>query len=165
MPSLAQYRTKYEVKRTYRFMLIFPSEFGGTNLQASVFSSKRPTWKVGEAELDHLNIKWWIAMKPDWEPWSCQFYDYLDDNTLVALMKWYKNVYDPKTTFANVPSVYKKDIMIEMLGPQYEPVETYTLYGAWPQNIDGGDLNMSSSEVAKLNVTFRFDYAILNKDY
>ena len=57
------------------------------------------------------------------------------------------------------------DVMIQMLGPQYEPVETYTLYGAWPQNIDGGDLNMSSADVAKLNVTFRFDYAILNSDY
>lgn len=165
MPSLAQYRTKSEVKRTYRFMLIFPSEFGGTNLQASVISSKRPSWKVADAELNHLNMKWWIAMKPDWEEWSCQFYDYLDDNTLKTIFSWYKNVYDPKTTYAAVPSVYKKDVMIQMLGPDYEPVETYTLYGAWPKSITGGNLDMKAGEVATLDISFRFDYAVLNEDY
>lgn len=146
-------------------MLIFPSEFGGTNLQASVISSKRPAWKVDEMELQHLNIRWWIAGKPTWSTWSCEFYDYVDDNTLKALMGWYKNVYDPKTTFADVPSAYKKDVMIQMLGPQYEPIEEYILYGAWPSSIDGGALNMTASEVAKLTVEFRFDYAILQGDY
>lgn len=165
MPSLAQYRTKSEVKRTYRFALIFPSDLGGTSLQASVLSSKRPSWKVDEMELHHLNIRWWIAGKPNWESWDCTFYDYLDDNTLVNLMKWYKLVYDPKTTFADVPSAYKKDVIVQMLGPQYEPVETYTLYGTWPTSISGGSLDMKSSDVAQLSVSFRYDYAILNSDY
>ena len=166
MPTdISSMRTKYEVKRKNRFFLIFPLDVGGASLQASVLGSNRPNWKVSEQTLEHLNTKWYLSGKPDWDTWDCTFYDYVDDNTLKAMFTWYNLVYNPTTTLMSVPSVYKKDIIIQMLGPELEDdiVEQYTLYGAWPMSIAGGDLSMDAQgDVMNIAVTFRYDYAILN---
>jgi hypothetical protein len=171
MPSLANFpRRVYELKRQNRFMLIFPSDVGGSALQASVKSSSRPKWDISDVQLDYMNTKWWLAGKASWSEWSCTFYDYIGtstppvvENTLKELFKWYNKVYDPVTTLMKYPDQYKKDVIIQMLGPGLEGdvVETYKLFGAWPKSIDGGGLDMKSEgEVTELNVGFRYDYAI-----
>lgn len=163
MPTdISDFRTKYEVKRQNRFFLIFPLDVGGATLQASVVSSARPNWRVNEQQLEHLNTKWWLSGKPDWDPWSCEFYDYVDDNVLQAMFEWYSLVYDTNTTLMSVPSVYKKDVIIQMLGPGLEGdiVEQYQLYGAWPTTLTGGPLSMEAQgDVIRLSVDFRYDYA------
>lgn len=151
-----------ETKKKNRFFLIFPLDVGGASLQASVFSSSRPKWKVSEQPMHHLNTPWYLAGKPEWEPWTCAFYDFVEDNTLKEMFKWYKLVYNPDTTKMSVPSIYKKDVIIQMLGPGLEGdiVEQYTLFGAWPTDVEGGDLDMSSSgETMNVTATFRYDYA------
>lgn len=157
-------RTMYEVKRQNRFLLLFPSDVGGEALQASVLSSARPKWAVSDQELHYLNTRWWISGKPTWETWTCEFYDYVDDNTLQEMFKWYKKVFNPEDFKMQVPNQYKKNVTIQMLGPGLEGdiIEKYDLYGVWPTSVDGGPLSMSEEgTVAKISVTFRFDYAIL----
>ena len=162
--AIQNYRTKYEVKRQNRFYLIFPSDVGGDSLQASVVSSARPNFEVSEIELQHLNVRWWLSGKPNWSAWTCDFYDYLTDNTLQQMLKWYTKVYDIQTTKMSTPDNYKKDVVIQMLGPELEGdvVEQYKLFGAWPKTIDLGALNMTSEGTeCHLGVTFRYDYAQL----
>jgi hypothetical protein len=164
MPSIAGIRTKYETKKKNRFNLIMPLDVGGASLQASVRSSARPKWTVSEKDLHHLNTKWFLAGKADWETWTCAFYDFVNDNTLKEMFKWYNLVYNPSTTLMSTPDVYKKDVIVQMLGPGLEgdTIEEYTLYSCWPTSIDGGDLDMTSDgEVAEISVTFRFDYAVV----
>ena len=163
MPNFA--RTMYEVKRQNRFYIMFPTDVGGAALQASVVSSARPKWAVNDQELHFLNTRWWISGKPNWEQWTCEFYDYIDDNTLKEMFKWYKLVYDPSTTLMKVPSEYKKDVKVQMLGPGLEGdvVETYQLKGTWPVSMDPGTLDMTAEgTVIRLSVTFRYDYATMD---
>jgi len=153
-------RTKQEVKRKNRFMLVFPADVGGTLLQASVHASARPTWKVTDQTLHYMNTPWYLSGKVTWDTWKCDFYDYVVDNTLKELNKWWKLVYDPSTYLMKTPDIYKKDVLIYMLGPGLEEdiVETYKLSGTWPMEMSGGDLDMTAmGDVISISVTFRYD--------
>ena len=48
-----------------------------------------------------------------------------------------------------------------MLDPQGTVVELWDLQGAWPQNINWGELDYASSDNAEITFSLRFDGAIL----
>jgi phage tail-like protein len=48
-----------------------------------------------------------------------------------------------------------------MLGPVGDKVEQWKLIGAFPTQVNFGDLDASSNEVATATMTLTYDYAIL----
>ena len=56
---------------------------------------------------------------------------------------------------------YKKEIVINVLGPVGDKVEEWTLKGAFIQNATFGDLAFDSSDPVEISLTLRYDYAVL----
>lgn len=54
---------------------------------------------------------------------------------------------------------YKKDIQIQLLSPSDIPIATWTLIGAFANNINFGDLDWSAEEVVQPTMVISYDYA------
>jgi hypothetical protein len=63
--------------------------------------------------------------------------------------------------FVDVTSYYveKKDLTLKLLDGKGSPMETWHLYGCWPQSANWSDLDYSSSDTADVELTLRFDRA------
>jgi hypothetical protein len=180
--SELQQQMTSELKRQNRFWIVFPDVPGasGRTLSMAVKASARPKFAVSEQPIHHLNTPWFVAGKPTWETWTCNFYDYLFGpgdrrsdtfNIMQSVLGWYKLIYNPGPTNTNslamgamgAPYDYKHNVDVLILGPDLDvtnPAETWHLYNAWPMSIDTGSLDMASDGAPlELNVTWRFDYA------
>ena len=56
---------------------------------------------------------------------------------------------------------YKRDVELEMLDPTGVVVSKWILKNTMCTNVSFGDLDYSSSDLATIQMTLRFDYAIL----
>jgi hypothetical protein len=55
---------------------------------------------------------------------------------------------------------YKKDIELELLDPTGVVIEKWILQGTFLTNVNFNDLDYSSSDVADISATLRFDRSI-----
>ena len=60
-----------------------------------------------------------------------------------------------------IKPVQELDVTFQVLGPVGDIVEEWKLKGAWIQDATFGDLDNSSSDPIEIQLTLRYDYAIL----
>jgi hypothetical protein len=144
--------------------------------------ANRPTLTTEETEINHLHEKHWISGKPTWENITLTIYDVKkDDQTQpfdsasaseFALHKWLNTVWRFAKNDSNVvtggynfldmgdhDAEFKRNMTLYMLDGHGSVMETWWLIGAWPQTVNWGDLDYSSSDTADVEVTVRFDRA------
>ena len=63
--------------------------------------------------------------------------------------------------YSGYADFYKKDLVINTLGPVGDLVEEWTIKGAWCQATNMGTLDWSTSEFMTVELTVSYDYAIL----
>jgi hypothetical protein len=76
-------------------------------------------------------------------------------------MDWLRLNYEPLTGRMGYATFYKKDITLKLLDPQGTVVELWDMTGAWPQDINWGDLDYASSDNVEINFSLRYDNATL----
>jgi hypothetical protein len=76
-------------------------------------------------------------------------------------MDWVRLGHESITGRDGYADFYKKDITFYMLGPVGDKIEQWTLKGAFIQSANFGDLSFDSNEVATIELTLTYDYAIL----
>ena len=124
-------------------------------------TATRPTITFEEVELHHLNVKRWVKGKADWEAVSFTLYDPVVPSAAQATMEWVRLSHESVTGRDGYSDFYKKDVDIQVLGPVGDIVEQWKLKGAWIQSANFNDLDFSSSDPIEIEVTLRYDYAIL----
>jgi hypothetical protein len=152
-------------KRKFRWTLELSAGGGtscGTTNQNQVYFVKvaaRPSVTFEETEVHFLNDKIYIPGKPTWEPLTVTF---LDSNKFGSadLLAWLTAVYDfskpSSRKMSSKRSGYCATVNLKMYDGCGTIMETWTLGDAWPQAMDFGDLDMSSSEIADVQVTLRY---------
>ena len=76
-------------------------------------------------------------------------------------MEWVRLSHESVTGRDGYADFYKKDITFNMLGPVGDVVEEWTLKGAWIQEANFNDLDFASSDPADIELSLRYDFAIL----
>jgi len=75
-------------------------------------------------------------------------------------MEWVRLHSESVTGRQGYAAGYKKDIELELLDPTGVVIEKWILQGTMLTNVDFGSLDYSSSDIAEITGTLRFDRAI-----
>lgn len=148
----------YEPKKQNRFILRFPSPLGIQEWY--VKSASRPKYSSEETEIQFLNTSTFVVGRFKWETISVTFRDPIGPSATQALMEWVRLHSESVTGRQGYAAGYKKDIELEMLDPTGVVIEKWILQGTMLNDVDFGSLDYSTSEIAEITATLRFDRAI-----
>lgn len=126
-----------------------------------IHAGSRPTIAFEDITLDHINIKRKIKGKGEWQDITITLYDPIVPSAAQAVMEWVRLSHESVTGREGYSDFYKKDITINALGPVGDKVEEWTLKGAYIKQAQFGDWSWSESAVVDVQLTLRYDYAIL----
>ena len=124
-------------------------------------TTARPSISFDEVELNHLNVKRFVKGKATWETIEMTLYDPVVPSAAQAVMEWVRLGHESVTGRDGYSDFYKKDLTFRLLGPVGDVIEEWTLKGAWIQDANFGEFDFSSSDPADIQLTLRYDYAIL----
>jgi hypothetical protein len=122
----------------------------------------RPSLQFKEIEAQHLNETVYYPGKPEWKPITITLYDMKKNNH--PIFKWLLEIYEPDDDELSIyPSTdgFKKEAKLTLFDGCGEKIEEWIFENAWPQNIEFGELEMSSSEVVTCDLTIRYDRAYI----
>jgi hypothetical protein len=149
--------------------------------------SARPNLSFKEISVEHVIETITIPGKPEWSTLEVTMYEIQCKKN--PMFEWLKRLYNPQNgtygqtttpdlailgsnlananlgTLANsltsgLQSTFKiPKAELTLLDGCGLALETWIYEGLWPQKIDWGDLDMSSSEVVTVDVSFRYDRA------
>jgi hypothetical protein len=126
-----------------------------------VKAMNRPTIQFETIALDHINVKRKLQGKGDWQDITITLYDPIVPSAAQKVMDWIRLGHESITGRRGYADFYKKDITFYLLGPVGDKIEQWTLKGAFIQQANFGELDFSSNEVATIELTLSYDYAIL----
>jgi len=148
----------YEPLRKNRFILRFPDELGIQEWWVSTTS--RPKYTSQEVEIPFLNTSTYVIGRFNWESISVTFRDPIGPSATQALMEWVRLHSESVTGRQGYAAGYKKDVELEMLDPTGVVVQKWILQSCQLNDVDFGGLDYSSSDLADITATLRFDRAI-----
>jgi len=146
----------YEPKRKFRWIL----QIDGVDAFV-MKTAARPQATFEETVVDYVNAKRYLSGKMAWNPMAVTMHDPVAPSAAQKIMDWLRLNYEPLTGRMGYATFYKKDITLKLLDPQGTVVELWDIRGAWPQDINWGDLDYASSDNAEIAFTMRFDNATL----
>jgi len=148
--------TPFEPKLQNRFILTIDGVPSYT-----VKASGRPQIQFEEIELRHMNTSRYIAGKGTWQPLDVVLYDPIVPSAAQAVMEWVRLSHESVTGRDGYSDFYKKDIVINTLGPVGDKVEEWQLKGAFIQTANFGELSFDNVAPVEITLTMRYDYAVL----
>lgn len=126
-----------------------------------IHAGSRPTIAFEDITLDHINIKRKIKGKGEWQDITITLYAPIVPSASQAVMEWVRLSHESVTGREGYSDFYKKDITINALGPVGDKVEEWTLKGAYIKQAQFGDWSWAESAIVDVQLTLRYDYAIL----
>ena len=149
----------YEPLRQNRFLLRFPADLGIQEWW--VTKASRPSIKMDETEIPFLNTSTFVVGRYKWDTMQVSLRDPIGPSATQAVMEWVRLHSESVTGRQGYAAGYKRDVEIEMLDPTGVVVSKWILKNTMINDANFGSLDYSSSELATIDLTLRFDYAIL----
>lgn len=150
------------IKQTNRFLLTIPyvSDVGAA-ASLPALQAARPSLSFKEMEIFHLNETIYRPGRPEWQPLEVVLYDI--HNMCHPVFAWLKSICDSKQGKFNMPGdvPFFKQVQLDMLDGTGNKMERWEYVNAYPSKIDFGTVNMDTIEIAKCNLTLRYDRAYL----
>ena len=147
--------TAFEPKQPNRFIMYmdgFPSFI--------VKGVSAVTLTQGSVPLNHINVQRFVKGKTVWNPITFTLFDPITPSGAQAVMEWVRLHSESVTGRQGYAAGYKKDVELEMLDPTGVVVQKWVLQGTQLNDADFGSLDYSSSDLADITCTLRFDRAI-----
>lgn len=148
-------------KRKFRWTLAISPLCGGADIDPwFVKVASRPSLSIDETELNFLNEKLWIPGKVSYETMTVTFIDVAPKEPASAnLYRWLGTVYqfwNPARQMGTNISQYAASAVLTLYDPCGKPIENWSFQDMWPQAINFGDLDMSSSDTVDIELTMRY---------
>lgn len=122
----------------------------------------RPKITSEKKELDHINLKRYYKGKTTWGDITMELYDPIVPSAAQAVMEWFRLSHESVTGRDGYMDFYKKDVVINVLGPVGDKVEEWKLVGAFPINGDFQSVDWSNGgDALSITVTLSVDYCVL----
>lgn len=124
----------------------------------------RPQIDFEEIEINYLNGKMWIPGKGTWQTMTVTYYDVSGSinagvNTS-SILGWIATIYDFTDPIClqmnSVPEQYEGIGRLVLWDGCGNPLEGWLLRHVWPQSVNWGDLDMSSSDECTVELTLRY---------
>ena len=147
-------------KRKFRWTFEINDICGGKSVPRHyVKLASRPNLTVEETEINYLNAKTWIPGKAAWETMTVTYID-VATIEIKPLYDWLATVYD----FTNPVSLYQGSRRSDYAGSAElnlydgcgQELERWNMGDVWPQAINFGELDYSSSEEVVIELTLRY---------
>lgn len=127
-----------------------------------VHVADKPKTSFNEIEVHHINTKWKLKGKPDYDPISVTLYDPIKPSGTQAAMEWIRLSHEAETGRDGYADFYKRDLTFNTLSPVGEKVDEWIIKGAWISNADFGSGDWSSDDLFGVELTLSYDYPVLN---
>lgn len=153
-------------KRKNRWLFKIPDVSADGVASLPPAKAARPNLSFKEIEVQHINETIYFPGKPEWKPITLTLYDLKRSGagTLHPVFEWLRELYSPRENAAYGPSCdgFKKNFaLLEMYDGCGKAIETWVFETIWPQAVEFGDLDMSTSELLTCDITLRYDRAYI----
>jgi hypothetical protein len=149
----------YEPLRKNRWLLRFPADLGIQEWWCQ--SAKRPAIKQEGKPIQFLNTETYVVGRYTWDEMQVTLRDPIGPSASQAVMEWVRLHSESVTGRQGYAAGYKRDVELEMLDPTGVVVSKWILKNCMLTTVNFGDLDYSSSDLSTIQMTLRFDYAIL----
>ena len=140
-------------------MLRFPADLGIQEWWLE--SASRPQITQNETTIPFLNSQTYVVGRYQWETINVTLRDPIGPSASQAIMEWIRLHSESITGRQGYAAGYKRDIELEMLDPTGVVVQKWILKNAMCTSANFGDLSYTADDLATIQITLRFDYAIL----
>jgi len=162
-----------ETARSHRYALEILQPLSNSNGNLLLFLAKcsRPSAEIDEIKVHNGQDEIFRPGKQHWRPIEFTFYEVLkntgdtsEDMAAKLIHEWWsENCVDIRNSRILPPDQFTSDAQLDMLDGAGNSVWTYDIYRSWPSKISPSDLDYSSSEIARISVTLKYDKAIERK--
>jgi len=147
-------------KRKFRWTFTVTPNCTGVTVPANfVKLAARPNISIDEVEINYLNAKTWIPGKASWETITVTYYDVAGSANL-PLWSWLASVYDytnpVQLNMGSARADYGGSGTLILYDGCGNPLERWLLNDMWPQAVNFGELDYSSSEEVDIEITLRY---------
>lgn len=155
-----------EPKRSYRWVL----NIGGIPHWICKKVDK-PSFSVSETPHRYLNYTFYYPGKLEWNTLNITLVDPINPDASKTLMNVLEKSGYKVPQNGNEIQTFSKEksvdainpIVITQVGPDGEPIEEWSLYNPWVQQVNFGALDYDSEELVNIELTIRYDYANITK--
>ena len=117
----------------------------------------------GEVILNHINVLRKVKGKTVWNDVTLTLHDPITPSGAQTIMEWVRLSHESVTGRDGYSDFYKKDLVINALGPVGDVVAEWVLKGAFIKTAEFGEYNWDTENHAiNITMTLAIDYAILN---
>lgn len=147
---------KFEPKKQFRWIMMIEG------IDAYILKkAARPKISTEEQTLHWINTTRYVGGKTTFGEMQISLHDPLAPSGAQQVMEWIRLHYESVSGRSGYVDFYKRDIDLKLLDPVGTCVELWNITGAWIKDADFGGLDYSSSELSEINLTLRYDNAIL----
>jgi len=123
----------------------------------------RPNLKQEAKAIDHINLQRYTKGKSIWGPMAMTLYEPIVPSGAQAVMEWVRLHHESVTGRDGYAEFYKKDIILNGLGPVGDKVQEWILKGCQITDFAFGDFDWSDTGTPiEFSLTIQPDYCILN---
>ena len=116
-----------------------------------------------EIKLNHINVYRKIKGKLQWNDISLTLFDPITPSGAQAVMEWTRLHHESVTGRDGYSDFYKKDVVINVLGPVGDVVSEWVIKGAFIKSAEFGEYNWDNENAAQnLTLSLGMDYCVLN---
>lgn len=149
----------FEPLRKNRFIFQFPSDTGIQSWWVS--TSALPSINQKPVELAFFNTSTWVLGRYLWDDLIITFRQFIGPSTSQAIMEWVRLESESVTGRQGYAAGYKRNVVINMTDPTGVAVQKWVLINAFPTTVNFGELGYETDDVATVEMTLKYDYAIL----
>jgi len=121
-----------------------------------------PGFDAGEIKLDHINTYRKIKGKIEWDDMNLSLYNPITPSGAQSVMEWARLAHESVTGRDGYSDFYKKDIVINVLGPVGDVISEWIIKGAYVKNAKFGEFDWADDQYMSIDVTIAMDYCVLN---
>ena len=117
----------------------------------------------GEVPLNHINVQRKVKGKTVWGNIQMTLFDPITPSGAQSVMEWVRLHHESVTGRDGYSDFYKKDLVLDVLGPVGDVVSEWILKGAFITEANLGDYNGDTADTAvNITMTVAVDYCVLN---
>ena len=117
----------------------------------------------GEVPLNHINVQRKVKGKTVWGDVQMTLFDPITPFGAQSVMEWVRLHHESVTGRDGYSDFYKKDLVLDVLGPVGDVVSEWILKGAFIKDANFGDYNWDTVDTAvNITMTVAVDYCVLN---
>ena len=147
---------KFEPKRKFRWILAIEG------IDAFLMkTAARPSFATEEVAIPYINSTRYIAGKTTFGTLALTLYDPIAPSGSQQVMEWLRTCFESVSGRSGYADFYKRDLQIKLLDGIGTVVELWDVKGAFPTEVNFGELTYEGSDAAEISLTLRADNFVL----